>query len=103
MTAITRNPFLRFTCRHILHAKYPRNMTGKNINLRISHKAPCFYGDLKGLSWQAWKHSVLDCFGNPETASLMTKPSGFLLIKKSRREWMGVEPTAARNATRHRF
>jgi hypothetical protein len=21
----------------------------------------------------------------------------------SRREWMGVEPTAARNATRHRF
>ena len=26
-----------------------------------------------------------------------------VLHAKLRREWMGVEPTAARNATRHRF
>ena len=24
-------------------------------------------------------------------------------LRENRREWMGVEPTAARNATRHRF
>jgi hypothetical protein len=45
----------------------------------------------------------------------MTEESGFIEseilhhyaaqndIVHSRREWMGVEPTAARNATRHRF
>jgi hypothetical protein len=26
-----------------------------------------------------------------------------MLILRDRREWMGVEPTTARNATRHRF
>ena len=25
------------------------------------------------------------------------------IVQKDRREWMGVEPTAARNATRRRF
>ena len=32
-------------------------------------------------------------------ANLLKTPG----LYKTRREWMGVEPTAARNATRHRF
>jgi hypothetical protein len=28
---------------------------------------------------------------------------GILRMRQKKREWMGVEPTAARNATRHRF